>query len=86
MTKFEFLEAFGGIDDEIIEKSEKENKIFSKKKAAFVLAAILIVAFSITSVASGWFENKMDGIKISERFDRENRIYEYNIETNEETP
>ncbi len=84
MTKFEFLEVFGEIDDEIIEKSERENKIFSKKKAAFVLAAILIVAFSITSVASGWFENKMNGIKISERFDRKIGMYEYNIEFNVE--
>ena len=84
MTKFEFLEVFGEIDDEIIEKSERENKIYSKKKAAFIFAAILIFVFSITAVASGWFENKMDGIKISERFDRENEIYEYNIEFNVE--
>ena len=64
MKKTDIIYAIGKIDDELIEASEKEPKRSIKAKASFLIAALLIIAFSVTAVAAASFFNTVNSGKL----------------------
>ena len=64
MEKTDIIYAIGKIDDELIEASEKEQKRSIKAKASFLIAAVLIIAFSVTAVAAASFFNTVNSGKL----------------------
>ena len=65
MTKYEFLSAVGEIEPELIEKSETFRNRHFRKNTAIILAAALIIAFSVTAAAGGFFGNAIKDMNIS---------------------
>ena len=57
MDNNDLLLAIGKIDDELIEASEQKPKRSFKAKASLLVAAILMIAFSVTAVAAASFFN-----------------------------
>ena len=64
MEKTDIIYAIGKIDDELIEASEKKQKRSIKAKASFLIAAVLIIAFSVTAVAAASFFNTVNSGKL----------------------
>ena len=60
MKNIDLINAIGKIDDELIEGSEKASKGTFKPKASLLVAAILIIAFSVTAVAAASFFNTVN--------------------------
>ena len=60
MNNIDLINAIGKIDDELIEGSEKASIRTFKTKASLLLAAILIIAFSVTAVAAASFFNTVN--------------------------
>lgn len=60
MNSGDLISAIGKIDDELIEASEKVSKRTFKTKASLLVAAILIIAFSVTAVAAASFFNTVN--------------------------
>ena len=57
MNNNDLIFAIGRIDDELIEASEKTSKQRLKAKTGLLIAAVLILAFSVTAVAAASFFN-----------------------------
>lgn len=64
MKKEELIYAIGNIEDEMIEKSENCDFGKIKRKTAVLLAAALVIVFSVTAVAAAKFANTMSGGRI----------------------
>ena len=64
MDNNDLLFAIGRIDDELIEASEKTSKRKLKAKTSLLIAAVLIVAFSVTAVAAASFFNTVNSGKL----------------------
>ena len=64
MTEKEILFAMEFIDEKYIEESEQISKISFKKKTSLLIAAILIIAFSVTAVAAAGFFNTVNSGKL----------------------
>ncbi|MBR3610639.1 MAG: hypothetical protein IKL57_04120 [Oscillospiraceae bacterium] len=78
MTKYDFLSAVGQIEPELIEKSETFRRRSAKKGFAVFLAAALIIAFSVSAGAFGFFSNKISEISVKKDFpERSTNIEEY---------
>ena len=60
MKSNDLIFAIGKIDDEFIEASEHKLKRSLKVKTSFLIAAILIIAFSVTAVAAAGFFNTVN--------------------------
>lgn len=66
MTKKDLAFAIGEINDEYIEASEKnKNRRTFGKFGSLVLAAVLVLAFSVTAVAAATFFNTINGGNLS---------------------
>lgn len=60
MDKNDLLFAIGKIDDELIEASEQKPKRNIKARASLLIAAVLIIAFSVTAAAAASFFNTVN--------------------------
>ena len=60
MNSSDLISAIGKIDDSYIEASEKVLKRTFKTKASLLVAAVLIIAFSVTAVAAASFFNTVN--------------------------
>ena len=65
MTEKEILSAIEFIDEEYIEDSEKAPKRTFKAKASLLVAAVFIIAFSVTAVAAAGFFNTINSGKLA---------------------
>ena len=64
MNSSDLISAIGKIDDSYIEASEKVLKRTFKTKASLLVAAVLIIAFSVTAVAAASFFNTVNSGKL----------------------
>jgi len=60
MDNNDLIFAIGKIDDELIEASEQKPKRNFKAKTSLLIAAVLIIAFSVTAVAAASFFNTVN--------------------------
>ena len=64
MNNNDLIFAIGRIDDELIEASEQNPKRNFKAKTSLLIAAVLIIAFSVTAVAAASFFNTVNSGKL----------------------
>ena len=64
MKKTDLIYAIGKIDDELVEASEKEQTRSFKTKASILIAAVLVIVFSVTAVAAASFFNTVNSGKL----------------------